>query len=386
MKRWLGALIGIGFLALLWWHRPAGQEVPKQAAIREPSEDVVRCRVCHASQSEEFLTTGHALALRLAHDPEVLSRFAGKTVSVGQPAVSFRFWEESGTLWNANEKSGVKTQVHWMFGSGHHGMTPVVVAKNRYGEDEGPDLHVSWYRPHGLALTMGHEPVLTADPDSLGSLNNASDTKQCFKCHTTELTKKGRGIETANLLPGVLCSKCHANAKEHAEKMHGGETASSSFDDWKSLSPIQSVDRCGECHRSPTAFKPEQIQPENRALTRFASVGLPLSRCFQFQKTRQLSDGTARRLDCLTCHDPHRPMTTDPQHYNNVCRDCHSRPDSQDSDCPKQIITSDCVGCHMPKVRMNAPVSFTDHWIRVRSASENAASAEPTSATPTAPK
>ena len=372
MKRWLGVLVVIGVLGLLGWVWTGRQNAPKPAAvaaIREPSEDVARCSECHAAHSKEFLMTGHALALRPGNDPDAMSRFAGETVAIGQPAVSFRFWEENEKLWCANEKSGEKTQVSWMFGSGHHGMTPVVVAKNQRGDEEGPDLHVSWYRPRGLALTMGHEQVLAASPDSLGSFNNASNTKQCFKCHTTELTSKGRGIETAHLLPGVLCSKCHANAKQHAETMHAGKAAAS-FDNWKSLTPKESVDRCGECHRSPTVFEPEEITPENRQISRFASVGLPLSGCFQFQKSRRREDGTAQRLDCVTCHDPHRPMPTDAQHYNNRCRDCHARPNSMDSDCPKQAITSDCVSCHMPKVRMNAPVSFTDHWIRVRSADD----------------
>lgn len=379
MKRWLGVLATIGVLGLLGWLWTGRQNAPTPAvvaAIREPSEDVARCSECHASHVKEFLMTGHALALRPGNDPEAMSRFVGETVAIGQPAVSFRFWEESGKLWCANEKSGEKTQVNWMFGSGHHGMTPVVVAKNQRGDEEGPDLHVSWYRPHGLALTMGHEQVLAASPDSLGSFNNTSNTKQCFKCHTTELTSKGRGIETAHLLPGVLCSKCHANAKQHAETMHAGKAAAS-FDDWKSLTPKESVDRCGECHRSPTVFEPEEIKPENRQISRFASVGLPLSRCFQFQKSRQRGDDTSKRLDCVTCHDPHRPMPTDEQHYNNRCRDCHARPGSMDSDCPKQAITSDCVSCHMPKVRMNAPVSFTDHWIRVQSLPTKSDAAKP---------
>ncbi|TXT31965.1 MAG: hypothetical protein FD138_2130 [Planctomycetota bacterium] len=182
MKQWMVALMAIGVLGLLGWLWTTRKIAPHPAAvavIREPAEDVARCKECHASHAKEFLLTGHALALRPADDPEVLSRFAGESVSVGLPSVRFRFWEENGKLWNINETSGVKTRVSWMFGSGHHGMTPVVVAKNRHGEDEGPDLHVSWYRSHGLALTMGHEPVLTADPESLGSFNNASDTKQC---------------------------------------------------------------------------------------------------------------------------------------------------------------------------------------------------------------
>jgi hypothetical protein len=213
---------------------------------------------------------------------------------------------------------------------------------------------------------MGHEVVLGGDPNSLGTFNDAAETKRCFQCHTTELPERGRGVETAKLLPGVLCSKCHPNSRQHAERMQAGD-ATGAFDDWKTLSPLQSVERCGECHRSPIALSPDEIRPGNPRITRFASIGLSLSQCFLSQQNRQREDGPARRLDCLTCHDPHRPQPTDTQHYNRRCLECHARPEPPRFDCPKQGITSDCVSCHMPKVRMNAPVSFTQHWIRARS-------------------
>lgn len=368
MKRWLGVLVGVGVAGgMLWGLWPAGLQVPKldPVTIRQPSEEVSRCVECHAPQSEMFLETGHAQALRPGNDPDAVALFAGQTTLLGQPPVRFRLWKEYGHLWQRNEKSGLSTRVNWMFGSGHHGITPVVVAKNAKGQEEGPDLHVSWYRGHGLALTMGHEAVLAGDPNSLGSFNDVVDTQRCFHCHTTELTRKGQGIETAHLLPGVLCSKCHPQARQHAERMQASQEATG-FDDWKSLTPLQSIERCGECHRSPTALKPEELHPNNRRITRFASVGLSLSHCFQLQHTRKRADGSAWRLDCLSCHEPHRPQPTDLQHYNRACRECHTRPQPMESDCPKQSIDSNCVSCHMPKVRMNAPVSFTDHWIRTR--------------------
>lgn len=368
MKRWLGALVAVGLVGgMLWWQWPAGPQFPKSAAvmIRQPSEEVSRCIECHASQSERFMETGHAQTLRPGNDPEAVALFVGQTTSLGQPPVKFRLWQQDGHLWQRNEKSGQSTQVSWMFGSGHHGITPVVIAKNTKGQFEGPDLHVSWYRGHGLALTIGHEQVLARDPNSLGSFNDLVETQRCFHCHTTELKRIGQGIDTAHMLPGVLCSKCHPKARQHAEQMQAGDGASG-FDDWKSLTPMQSMERCGECHRSPTALRPEELHPDNRRITRFASVGLALSHCFQLQHTRKGEDGSARRFDCLSCHDPHQPAPTDLQHYNRSCRECHARPASMESDCPKKNVDSNCVSCHMPKVRMNAPVSFTDHWIRVR--------------------
>lgn len=350
-----------------WWLKPTLQDSPKlvAASTREPSEEIARCADCHAAETKEFLKVGHALTLRPAHTSELRSRFSGNTVSVGTPPVRFRFWEQEGSLWGANETSGRSTEVTWMFGSGHHGVTPVIVTRNSQGEEVNSDLHVTWYQPHGLALTIGHESGLAKDPHSLGASNSVTDTRRCFDCHTTELPRQGDAVETSHLLPGVLCSKCHPNARQHAEQMAAGDSVAK-FDDWKSLTPQQSVDRCGECHRSPTALQPEELKPENRRLVRFASVGLSLSHCFQLQHTKPEDNGNVRRLDCITCHDPHKPTPDNLEHYNHRCRECHARNNSTESDCPQQSLQSDCVSCHMPKVRMSAPVSFTDHWIRAR--------------------
>ena len=88
------------------------------------------------------------------------------------------------------------------------------------------------------------------------------------------------------------------------------------------------------------------------------------------------------KLDCVTCHDPHRNVQTSSSYYEAKCLSCHSgaaRPrDGQTrsqaaslSDsltpavCPINPLKG-CIGCHMPLVKNVVPHSaFTDHFIRV---------------------
>ena len=130
------------------------------------------------------------------------------------------------------------------------------------------------------------------------------------------------------------------------------------------LPPLESINRCGECHRRSDQFTPDELTPQNKLLVRFAPVGLSLSACFKHQSAKKTADGTTMRLVCTTCHDPHREAERDPQHYVRQCRECHGPKPHQAPPCPTEPMTSNCLPCHMPQVEVQKHLRFTDHWIR----------------------
>ena len=132
------------------------------------------------------------------------------------------------------------------------------------------------------------------------------------------------------------------------------------------MTPLESVNRCGECHRRADHLTPDELTPDNQLLIRFASVGLVQSACFLKQSTLsadQLPQGTRPRFDCVTCHDPHRPAESDSAFYVARCAACHNTAATK---CSQQPSDSNCLPCHMPKVEVQPPLRFTDHWIRIR--------------------
>ena len=334
----------------------------KPVARVNPEARIAGCVDCHTAQTKDFLTAPHSQTLRHADQPSEWTRFIESAVQIGDPKVEFRYWIERGRLWGISGQAKSPSAVDWIFGSGHHGQTAVTLRTNSNGESVAVEHHVTWYVNHGLDRTIGRPTDLGRDSRDIGEQNDPETTRRCFGCHATGLSEGAHRIDQQSFSPGVFCARCHNGADQHASIMRLGQTATK-FDDWRSLTPLQSVSRCGECHRLPTDFAPSELTPSNKNLPRFAAVGLIMSKCFQLQHTQP---ATTSRLDCVTCHDPHRPTETDPSHYNRSCRECHNGTPASWLTCRNQSLDTNCISCHMPKRPSDSPTLFTDHWIRVR--------------------
>jgi hypothetical protein len=66
-------------------------------------------------------------------------------------------------------------------------------------------------------------------------------------------------------------------------------------------------------------------------------------------------------FSCLTCHDPHQPLSTDQAAYNSKCQACHNPAEHPAAGQESR----NCVGCHMPRVVPQSYLRFTNHWIGV---------------------
>ncbi|WP_417740357.1 multiheme c-type cytochrome [Rosistilla oblonga] len=314
--------------------------------------EVQRCAECHAEICDSYLATPHLRTLRKPTDEEVFRHFAGQDVTSRGNAFAFATRDDGYAL-TAADRSDEK-KVDWMFGSGEHAMTGVSLEVSPCGVTEIQQLNVSWFPHCNLEATPGsdHAP----GKPSLGVHLNPADSLKCFECHSSQMAIDDGAIDFASLVPGISCNRCHLDAQQHAAS--GGSLPSGVA--WDKLSALESIQRCGECHRRADEFTDDELTPDNKLLIRFAPVGLSQSPCFK----AQLDDPDARRLDCVTCHDPHSPAQTDTAFYTAKCNDCHGA-SSGGLPCPDSPRSENCMPCHMPVVQ-HEQLRVTDHWIRIR--------------------
>ncbi len=329
------------------------------------------CSECHLQIVENFQSAPHSRTLHRGTAPIVKSRFLNKEATID--GRTFRFFEQENELWFRADDLDYARRVDWVFGSGEHAMTPVSIDKDPDGLDRLTQLQLSWYADDQLHPTPGTARTATVPP-RLGRTANADETERCFGCHVSWLPRKRKvdpagaaaaGIDLKNLVPNLDCSRCHSGAAAHAAS-DGSEPLDFS---WSHLTAIESINRCGECHRRADEMTPEELTPEHSHLVRFAPVGIALSPCFQ-EANSEAGQKHYPRFDCMSCHDPHLPTRSDPEFFNATCRECHTTQARQSESrtphisCSEQPLTASCIECHMPKKAAGEGLEFTDHWIR----------------------
>ncbi|MDP6442399.1 MAG: multiheme c-type cytochrome [Pirellulaceae bacterium] len=332
--------------------------VDDRASVDIDQPNASACRDCHVDQWDDFQDAPHRLALTAGSSAEVRERLLGQRFADG--VLTWEYVAHEGGV--ALRCSGYDRllPVDWVFGSGTHAQTPVSVWTNPRGETELLEHRVSWYPDtQSLGATLGQNDDGSPPVDAkygiraAGLLHPPAAARDCFRCHTTSLQQRPQRTPKISQT-GVSCARCHVGSEEHvAYQQEAG--AAAPLESWRGLTPRESINRCGECHRRADQFTPDELTIENSRLIRFAPVSLAQSKCFT------VSEKTDRRLDCLTCHNPHQAAATDPAHYRKRCLSCHG--DGQTA-CSEEPPESNCLSCHMKKVEVHPHLHFTDHWIR----------------------
>ena len=348
-----------------WW--PTKSTVPRESFAGQAS-----CKKCHVQESTTQPFTPMGMAGRRAGESQIL--IDHPTLSLSRSPHTFSI--NTGAVGvNYSVSDGAHTviqPIQWAFGSGEYGQTFLYEKDNRWYESE-----VSFYKNLGaLDLTTGHE----AKPDqsveeSLGKLMQPGDAQHCFQCHTTFASNSGQ-FDPQHAVGGLDCEACHGPARAHVTAMNDLLNQAGPAKDAKALppdarlmnpallSPVDSVDFCGACHRTwaDIAFS-TQPKPGLYAV-RFQPYRLEESKCWG-------RNGDAR-ITCIACHNPHKPLERDLSVYDHQCLTCHvlknettrAKPQLPGKACP--VSTTRCTTCHMPKYNVaSMHGEFTDHWIRV---------------------
>jgi hypothetical protein len=260
---------------------------------------------------------------------------------------------------NKDQTSGGSGKVGWVFGAGEVAQTYVLKQNESFLESR-----LSYYPSLGaLDLTPGHKAEPPASTrQALGELQDDEVIRRCFGCHSTASTASG-SFDPEHAMMGVTCEACHGPGLQHVTAMETApdQGAAGTMLNPEKLSPVDSVDFCGACHRTPVdvaVFMPRHM-------------GISSIRFQPYRLERSLCWGASgdSRITCMACHDPHKPLVRGSAAYDAKCLQCHAQSGDQPSAklAPACTVgTKDCASCHMPKYEIRwVHATFTDHFIRI---------------------
>lgn len=382
------------------------------------------CAECHRDLYESYSHVGMARSFYRPSPDNVIENWTDATLvhaesnrhyhmSLRDGGMFFKRWQLDSAGRRINE---IERKVDWIVGSGNHVRTYL------YQTESGEifQLPVCWYTQDAKwAMAPGFDR--RDQQDFMRPIG-----RDCMFCHNA-YPDVPLGADAFGKLPiypkelpqGIGCQRCHGPGQEHVRLANHtdstlGQVRGAIVNPAK-LSPQLRDDVCYQCHLQPTvlhnslvrrfgrndfSYRPGQPLEEYLAVLDFDD-GNDKSERFEINhhpyRLRQSrcyteSDG---RLNCLTCHDPHRKPAPDQRvaHYRAKCLTCH-----QAGDCtvapmsdvlngatvpadtgsagapphpgagdrsPAPGVT-DCISCHMPSRRPRDVVNviMTDHRIQ----------------------
>ena len=314
------------------------------------------CVSCHSSitQSQTHTRMGRTSM------PAIESEFLDGEVKFSQGPFTYRIVrsQQQETYLASNGTQTFAAALPWAVGSGNNGQSYLFQSNGSWYE-----ARISWYNTfQRFDITPDH-PTVPADSldKAIGRRISADEAPKCFGCHTSESTTSDR-FDPARALPGITCEICHGPGAAHVATSRAGlnEAGAGLIVNLQRMSPADSVDFCGACHR--TWWDVDLAGLTGPGTIRFPAYRLEKSRCW--------GKGDAR-ITCIGCHNPHELLVRDAASYDSRCLSCHlanvagkANADHPGPACP--TATHDCVTCHMPKYEVpTMHTKFTDHMIRI---------------------
>jgi hypothetical protein len=342
-----------------WW--PTKGEPAASAYTGEAA-----CLQCHAGIAATQHETPMYHAAGRPAQSTILAQHPSLTFHEGPYTETIR-QTSTGTVFTVNNETA--KPIAWAIGQGEGEVGQTYLLKDH---DQYTESRISYYTAlHAADLTTGQSAETPSSlQNAFGQVLKTDAAQHCFSCHTTHAVIAGN-FNPDHAIPGITCEACHGPGAKHVAAMTAGrlDQAAATITNPANMSPTDSVDFCGACHR--TASDVNLLLPPNMGIVvaRFQPYRLEKSRCWA-------QSGDAR-ITCIACHDPHKPLIRDLAAYDKKCLACHqgsgiNKASQLHATAPAcKIATKNCASCHMPKYEISQThAKFTDHDIRVVKAGE----------------
>jgi hypothetical protein len=319
------------------------------------------CAECHKDKAASQSRSSMGMAMESIRDSKILTEHRKMTFRNGPYSYEITRNGDQSFYTVTDGKETISLPILFAFGEGKMGQTYVLQNDGGYYESL-----VSFYNEiKGLDFTIGAPRGVPASlPDAVGRRLSKSETLSCFGCHSTGGVS-GSNLHIDKLTLGVRCEACHGPGGDHVAAGKAREpNARLIFNPGRLGGDELTQDFCAACHRGAGEFATLKEMKVNNV--RFQPYRIFNSKCY--------SDD--RRISCVGCHDPHKPLNEDAAFYDSKCLACHAaggssaksaaKPPAPDSAPACRAGTKNCASCHMPEVELpGAHFKFTDHYIRV---------------------
>ena len=174
--------------------------------------------------------------------------------------------------------------------------------------------HYESPRGQGWDVATGH-PAHPADTEEfLGKpMVDGDGVRRCLYCHTTNFraVMNDSGPEAAD--HSIGCEACHGPGAHHVAAASQGVADMAIAYPRKATGPMINT-LCGQCHTltDTNVISAPRTDP---VWFRFQALTLTWSRCYI---------ESAEKLNCVTCHDPHRDADRSAQRNEAKCLSCHT--------------------------------------------------------------
>ncbi len=341
------------------------------------------CKECHADYYNGFIETAHYKTSAFANKSSILGSFeAGENVmETKQPGFRFELTEKDGQfLQSLLVDDDGKTYSHncqfdIVTGSGNAGQTYL------YWQDDFLfQLPVSWFAKAGWVNSPGY-------PDGFADFARPVGAG-CLTCHSTRIEYSKNRVNLADketIILGVTCERCHGPAESHV-KFHreNPDADGAKFITHPNDLPRERMnDICGQCHagggvnlKPPFDFRPGDSIEDFKHFKKEPTTGGSVHTANQHPRLiKSKCYLESDSMNCATCHNPHRNEHGNVKLFSSRCMKCHEPEHCGQFADSGQRITSNCIGCHMPKqndenTKMEAAdkeffPEIRDHFIRI---------------------